>query len=325
MKAWPKQGKIKKKRNPATTRPLQPWSEALFSVWPESGSPGTLRTARCWALLVVGVVGGVVLVRGGCWSCGEWRQDCLRWWTEAPLTRTRVHRRWAGLLRLLLGTRTRLLRGGWAIFLRWLCGWGWLTSGDVVGQLATKAGWVEGQTGRATLKPWVASHAKPVTHAALLNGDVTVGTVLANGVLLTVWHIVGPVAGVHDIVVKEREGTLLDGGGSVPALPVTGAACLVGEHTVLPVAILGALWRLSHDATVIVGASDTVWVITVVQETSVLAREGESVRTELHGCDAVFALVVVVAVLLVLKHSVVFATHIVLASLAGHGADERRK
>lgn len=128
LKAWPKQGKIKKKRNPATTRPLQPWSEALFSVWPESGSPGTLRTARCWALLVVGVVGGVVLVRGGCWSCGEWRQNCLRWWTEAPLTRTRVHRCWAGLLRLLLGTRTRLLRGGWAIFLRWLCGWGWLTA-----------------------------------------------------------------------------------------------------------------------------------------------------------------------------------------------------
>lgn len=62
--------------------------------------------------------------------------------------------------------------------------------------------------------------------------------------LLTVGHIVGPVAGVHDIVVKEREGTLLDGGGSVPALPVTGAACLVGEHTVLPVAVLGALWRL---------------------------------------------------------------------------------
>lgn len=41
--------------------------------------------------------------------------------------------------------------------------------------------------------------------------------------LLAIWDIVWPVAGVDGIVVEQREGTLLDGGSSVPTMPVAGA------------------------------------------------------------------------------------------------------
>ena len=57
--------------------------------------------------------------------------------------------------------------------------------------------------------------------------------------LLTVGDVVGPVAGVQLVVVEEGEGTALEGGGAVPALPVPGAARLVREDAVRPVAVAG--------------------------------------------------------------------------------------
>ncbi len=56
--------------------------------------------------------------------------------------------------------------------------------------------------------------------------------------LLTVGHIVGPVAGVHGVIVQQREGTLLNGGGAVPAVPVSSAGSGVWEDAVLPLAVL---------------------------------------------------------------------------------------
>lgn len=55
---------------------------------------------------------------------------------------------------------------------------------------------------------------------------------------LTVGHVVGPVARVQDVVVEQREGTLLDGGGAVPAVPVAGAGGGVREDAVLPLTVV---------------------------------------------------------------------------------------
>lgn len=40
---------------------------------------------------------------------------------------------------------------------------------------------------------------------------------------LAVGHVIGPVTCVHCIVVEQREWTLLNGGGAVPTVPVSGA------------------------------------------------------------------------------------------------------
>lgn len=56
----------------------------------------------------------------------------------------------------------------------------YVPAGNAVGQLATKRGRVEGQSSRTTLQPGVSADAKPVAHAAFLDGDVAVGTVLAD-------------------------------------------------------------------------------------------------------------------------------------------------
>lgn len=182
-----------------------------------------------------------------------------------------------------------------------LSGWRRLAAGNVVGQLATQGGRVEGESSWATLQPRVAAYAKPVTDAALLDGKVTVGVVFANRMFLAVWDVVGPVAGVHNVVVQQGKGTLLYGGGAVPALPITSAARLMGEHAVLPVAVLRTDRRLSHDPSIFVGASDSVWIVTVAEKASVLSGKCEAVGAELQCGDAVRAVVVIVAVLLVIE------------------------
>lgn len=250
------------------------------------------------------------------WGWG-WRWYGLRWGAEAALSRRLLRGgRWS---RRLLGSGSGLLLG-WGVLIRRLGGWGWLAAGNAVGQLATERGGVEGQSSRTTLQPGVSAHAKPVAHAAFLDGNVAVWTVLADRVLLAVGHVVWPIAGVHDVVVEEGEGALLDSGRPVPALPVAGATRLVSEDSVLPVAVLAAFGRLSHDATVLVRAPDSVWVVAVVQKAPVLAREGEAVGAEVRRGHAILALVVVVAVLFVLEETIVLSAHVVLAALAEDGA-----
>lgn len=55
---------------------------------------------------------------------------------------------------------------------------------------------------------------------------------------LAVGHIVGPVATVDHVIVEQREGTLLDGGGAVPAVPVARAGGRVREDAVVPLAVV---------------------------------------------------------------------------------------
>lgn len=63
-------------------------------------------------------------------------------------------------------------------------------------------------------------------------------------VLLAIRNIVGPVAGVENIIVEQREWTLLDGSSTVPALPVACATCLMSKHTIQPWAVIGSDWSL---------------------------------------------------------------------------------
>jgi hypothetical protein len=62
--------------------------------------------------------------------------------------------------------------------------------------------------------------------------------------LLAARHILGPVAGVGLLVVKEPADAELLGCCAVPAGPVARAGSLVAKDAVEPVAVLSALWRI---------------------------------------------------------------------------------
>lgn len=124
--------------------------------------------------------------------------------------------------------------------------------------------------------------------------------------LLAVGDIVGPVTGVDDVVVEEGEGTLLDGGGAVPALPVPGAGGRVREDPVLPLTVVAPDRLLTHRP-LTVRTSDSVGIVTVAPQSALRACERESVGTCLQDCfsGCGVALVVVVTVLLMGKSSAV--------------------
>lgn len=63
-------------------------------------------------------------------------------------------------------------------------------------------------------------------------------------VLLAVWYIVWPVAGVNCIIVEKGEGTLLDCSSSVPTMPVASARGSVWEDSILPGTVLRGNWLL---------------------------------------------------------------------------------
>lgn len=151
--------------------------------------------------------------------------------------------------------------------------WGRFASGDGVSQFALQVFRVEGETGGATLESWVSSDTKPITSAGFLDRDGAVSGVFADRMLLAVGNVVGPVTSMGSIVVEKGERTLLVGGRAVPALPVTCARRGVGENSVFPVAVVGTFGTLAHYSVVFVRTSNLVWVVTILQQTLLLAGE----------------------------------------------------
>ena len=91
----------------------------------------------------------------------------------------------------------------------------------------------------------IAANAKPITNARLLNEHKPVWGVLANWMLLAVWHVVGPITRMYGIIVKKRKRTLLNSCGSVPTVPVASARGCMWKHTVLPLTVFSGnrlLW-----------------------------------------------------------------------------------
>lgn len=144
---------------------------------------------------------------------------------------------------------------------------------------------------------------------------MAVRLVLADGMLLTVRYVVGPVAGVKDIVIQQGEGALLDCCCTVPALPVSGTAGLVGEHSVQPWAVVGTDGGLSHDGPIFARTSHPVGVVAVRDKSFSFSREGQSVGAGPLSGNPVFALVVVITVLVVRYQHVVFLALDTVAAL----------
>lgn len=197
-------------------------------------------------------------------------------------------------------------------------GWWGFASGNGLGQLAALGIGVEGQAGGASLETGVASDTEPVPHATLLNGHGSVGGVLADGMFLTVWDIVGPIARVDGVVVQKGEGTLLDGRGPVPAVPVSSAGGRVREDPVLPLAVVSALRRLAHN-TGAIRTPHSMRVVAVLGESAPSPSEGEAIGTGLEDglSGRGVALIVVVAVVFVWEKAIVFGILVVSAELLG--------
>lgn len=122
--------------------------------------------------------------------------------------------------------------------------------------------------------------------------------------LLTVGYIVRPVTWMNDIIVKKREGTLLNSCSSIPTLPVSSARSCMREDSILPLAIFTANRLLSHHS-LSIWASYSVRVIAVRYDSSLRSSKGKSVGTSLKdgfACRWV-AFVVVVTVFIVGKES----------------------
>jgi len=112
------------------------------------------------------------------------------------------------------------------------------------GSHAAPAILVEDKHGGATLQTRVSTLARPVSVAGFAKGHIAVCVILAQRMLLAAGYILGPVAGVGLLVVKEPANAELLGCCAVPAGPVARAGSLVAKDAVEPVAVLSALWRI---------------------------------------------------------------------------------
>lgn len=132
--------------------------------------------------------------------------------------------------------------------------------------------------------------------------------------LLAVWHIVRPIARVDGIIVEERERTLLNGGSSVPAVPITSARGSVWEDSILPVAVLRTD-RLLADHTRAIRTGDTMRVVAMVGETTTEAGEGQTVGASLNNwlIGGLITFIIIITIFLMGEHG---------ASLALVGAAE---
>lgn len=113
---------------------------------------------------------------------------------------------------------------------------------------------------------------------------------------------------MYGIVVEQRKRTLLDGGSSVPAMPVAGARGCVREDAVVPLAVLGSCRALAHDARSI-RAADTVRVVAVCGQTAALSGEGQPVGAGLEDRLVVgwITFVVVITIFFVRENCVALA------------------
>lgn len=112
--------------------------------------------------------------------------------------------------------------------------------------------------------------------------------------------VLGPVAGPRPLVVKQTTNAELLGGGTVPAGPVPRAAGLVSENTVEPVAVFGRYRRVRLSLAVAVVCPPGV--VAALGNTSMLAREDQTVRAVEKLGSSVHALPVAVAELNVADH-----------------------
>jgi len=112
------------------------------------------------------------------------------------------------------------------------------------GSHATPAVLVEHKHGGAALQARVSSLARPVSVAGLAKRYIAVRVILAQRMFLAARHILGPVAGMGLLVVKESSNAELLCCCPVPAGPVARAGSLVAEDAIEPVAVLSALWRI---------------------------------------------------------------------------------
>lgn len=92
---------------------------------------------------------------------------------------------------------------------------------------------------------------------------------------------------------------MLDGGGSVPTVPIAGTRGGMGEDPVVPAAVLRGDGLLAHNL-IGVRTSDSEWIIAVSYETSSVPGKDKAVGTGLEEALAIgIALVIVVTVFFV--------------------------
>lgn len=137
---------------------------------------------------------------------------------------------------------------------------------------------------------------------------------------LAIGNIVGPVASMDSIVVEQWKWTLLNGRGSVPAVPVSSARCGVREDTILPLTVLSRDWLFCGRAKIqvyktilaflkfvqltahhftSVWATHSMWVVAVIGQSLLESSKSQTIGTSLDDGLAIDAFVKVIAILFV--------------------------
>ena len=137
--------------------------------------------------------------------------------------------------------------------------------------------------------------------------------------LLAIGHIIWPITCMDHIVVEQREWTLLNGGSAVPALPIPGAGSGVRKDAVLPLAVVTCDWlfcrappwsvwvsklqiqiTLTSHNTSAIRTSNSVRVIAIRNDSSLVSGKRQTVRTGLDHCLSIrVTLIVIIAVFFV--------------------------
>jgi len=103
-------------------------------------------------------------------------------------------------------------------------------------------------------------------------------------------HILGPVAGMGLLVVKESSNAELLCCCPVPAGPVARAGSLVAEDAIEPVAVLSALWRIHFRPPL---AVDVVGVVALADQTKAsISSVDKTIGTALKETLALVAVIV---------------------------------